>query len=251
MFEADHIQFTPVSGNIQVVSDGHYLPAFWSHPELGGPFPGLVLLHDQWGLAAHIRAQARRFAERGYYVIAPDLFNGHHPTSPDAAQALIEQVGEAALPRVTATLRALLSHHKCSDKVGIVGWGLGGRLALHMSAFNDDLLAAVSFYGLPDLTPAELRMLACPVLTLFAEQDSAVSLDQVEALRRILEQSDLPHAVVVYPGVGRGFFDDSHPEAFHAVAAQDAWQRALAFLNEQLDVAPPTAPDEFNPGKVY
>ena len=74
MFEASHLQYNIVSGYIQIVSDGHHLPAFWAHPEMGGPFPGLVMLHDRWGLTAHIRAQARRFAEQGYYVIAPDLF---------------------------------------------------------------------------------------------------------------------------------------------------------------------------------
>lgn len=251
MFEADHLQYHPVSGNIRVVSGGHYLPAFWSHPELGGPFPGLVLLHDHWGLTSHVRTQARRFAERGYYVIAPDLFDEQTPATEAQAQALSVQMGEAALSRVIATLRALLSHHRCNSKVGVIGWGLGGQLALQTGIFNDDVLAVVSFYGLPDISPAELRSLTCPLLALFAELDSLITPSEIKTLCATLDEMDLAHEVVVYPDVGRGFFDDSRPDTFQAVAAWDAWTRSLAFLNEQLDVQPPASPEEFRPGRVY
>ena len=127
MFEASHLQYSIVSGFIQIVSDGHHLPAFWAHPELGGPFPGLVMLHDHWGLTSHIRTQARRFAEQGYYVIAPDLFNRQMATSPEEAQALIDQVGEVALSHVKAAISALLTHHRCNSKIGLIGWGMGGE----------------------------------------------------------------------------------------------------------------------------
>ena len=116
MFEASHLQHNIVSGFIQIVSDGHQLPAFWAHPELGGPFPGLVMLHDRWGMTPHIRAQARRFAEQGYYVIAPDLFNRRTASTLPQADALLAQVGEAALPHVITALNALKTHHKCDGK---------------------------------------------------------------------------------------------------------------------------------------
>jgi carboxymethylenebutenolidase len=129
MFEASHLQHNIVSGYIQIVSDGHYLPAFWAHPDLGGPFPGLVLIHDYWGMTPHIRTQARRFAELGYYVIAPDLFDRQVATSLTQAHALVEQVGETALSHVTTALHALETHLKCNGKIGVIGWGLGGQLA--------------------------------------------------------------------------------------------------------------------------
>jgi carboxymethylenebutenolidase len=251
MFEASHLQHSIVSGYIQIVSDGHHLPAFWSHPDLGGPFPGLVLLHDHWGLTPHIRSQVRRFAELGYYVIAPDLFNKQTADTPAQAEALVQQLGETTLAQVKAALHALKSHNRCNGKVGLLGWGWGARLALETAVFRDDLRALTVFYGLPDqLQPAELRMLSCPLLGLFAAEDPAITPEQIAALRTTLEQAGLEHEIVVYPDVSRGFFNDAG-SAFQATAAQDAWQRALDFLGDKLELPKPPDPDEFDPGRVY
>jgi carboxymethylenebutenolidase len=238
MFEASHLQYSIVSGYIQIVSDGHYLPAFWSHPELGGPFPGLVMLHDQWGLTPHVRSQARRFAEQGYYVIAPDLFNRQIAMSPEQAQVLIDQVGEAALSHVKAAVHALLTHHKCNGKIGLIGWGIGGKLALQTATYREDLCAVVMFYSLPDeVTPAELRILDEPVLAIFGEQDPGSPAEKIDRWREILAASALGHEIVVYPAARRDFFDDSRA-TFNADAAEDAWKRALAFFDQHLDMPP-------------
>lgn len=251
MFEASFMQHHIISGYIQVVSDGHYLPAFWAHPELGGTFPGLVLLHDYHGLTPHIRTEARRFAEQGYYVIAPDLFNRTVPESPESAQSMLDQLAASALSFVGATLRALISHNKCNGKIGLIGWGEGAGLAFRTAVYRDDLRALVIFYGLPsDFIPAELRMMACPMLALLADHDPDIPAELRDKLRDIIQQTSSGHEVVIYPDVERGFFDDSRP-TFQAVAAQDAWTRSLDFLNRHLDVAKPSKPGQFDPGKVY
>lgn len=254
MFEASHLQHNIVSGYIQIVSNGHHLPAFWAHPEMGGPFPGLVMLHDRWGLTAHVRAQARRFAEQGYYVIAPDLFNRQTASTDQQAEALIARVGEAAMSHVTTALNALKTHHRCDGRIGLVGWGMGGDLALRMAAIHEEPDAVVTFDSLPDaVTPAELRVLSCPLLAIFAGQDPHSPPERIDALRRTLEGAAFAHEVVRYPEARRGFFDDSRP-AFDPQAAEDAWKRALAFLNANLEVEPPTSPrkpDPFEPGSVY
>lgn len=238
MFEASHLQYNIVSGYIQIVSDGNYLPAFWSHPELGGPFPGLVMLHDQWGLTPHVRSQARRFAEQGYYVIAPDLFNRQVATSPEQAQALIDRLGEAALSHVKAAAHALLTHHKCNSKIGLIGWGMGGGLALQTAVYREDLCAVVTFYSLSDeISPAELRMLDEPVLAIFGQQDPGSPAEKIDRWRQILAGNESGHEIVVYPGAGRDFFDDTRA-TFDADAAEDAWKRALAFFDQHLEMPP-------------
>jgi carboxymethylenebutenolidase len=250
MFEASHVQYNIVSGYIQIVSNGHNLPAFWSHPELGGPFPGLVLLHDHWGLTAHIRSEAGRFAQEGYYVIAPDLFDRQVATSPVQAQALVEQAGAVALSHVAAALHALKTHHNCNGKIGMIGWGMGGQLALRTAIARDDLRALVIFYDLPrDIGPDALH---CPLLAIFAGQDPASPAEAVDRLRQALDGPEMAHEVAVYPGVGREFFDDSRAP-FDAEAAADAWRRALEFLNAHLDVSPKEMDErgEFDPGPVY
>src|SRR5688572_32774296 len=79
------------SGYIQVVVGEQHIRAYWAHPHIGGPFPGLVLLHDDRGLSAHIRAMVHRFAEVGYYVAAPDLFEGKLPDTQMQANQVEEQ----------------------------------------------------------------------------------------------------------------------------------------------------------------
>jgi carboxymethylenebutenolidase len=238
MFEASHLQYSIVSGYIQIVSDGHHLPAFWAHPELGGPFPGLVMLHDQWGLTAHIRTQARRFAEQGYYVIAPDLFNRQTAASLDQAQVLIAQLGEVALSHVKAAISALLTHHRCNGKIGLIGWGLGGKLALQTAVYREDLSGVVLFYSLPsEVSTAALRVLDEPVLAIFGAADAGSPAEKVERLRQTLAGSTMNHEVVIYPDAGRDFFDDSRA-SFNADAAEDAWKRALAFFDQHLEVPP-------------
>lgn len=251
MFEARHLQYNIVSGYIQIVSDGHYLPAFWSHPDLGDAFPGLVLLHEHWGLTAHMRSLARRFAEQGYYVIAPDLFSGQTAQTPEEAQNLTNRMGAVGQSHVTATLHALTSHHKCNSKIGLLGWGMGAKLALQTAGLRDDLRALVIFYGLLEpILPADFLMLSCPLLGLFAAKDAEIPPADLDRLRLVLGHTTLTHEVIVYPDVDRGFFDDSRP-TFQATAALDAWTRALDFLNTRLDVSPPTSRGEFRPGAIY
>ncbi|NLX10566.1 MAG: dienelactone hydrolase family protein [Chloroflexi bacterium] len=252
MYDADQVQYAIVSGYIQIVSDGHYLPGFWSHPAMGGPFQGLVLLHDEWGLTQHIRAQVRHMAERGYYVIAPDLFQRQTAQDADQAAALTTQaLGGGVISQVAAALHALKSHNRCTGEIGLIGWGFGGELALKTAVFRDDLCATVVFYGLPeDLLPAELRMLSCPLLALYAEQDARIPPENIERLRAVLEQSEQAHEVVIYPDVGRGFFDETRP-GYHPVAAQHASARMLAFLEQQLSAGGAPGPEQFRPGGIY
>src|SRR5262245_48739416 len=138
MYETKRIQHRVTSGHIRIVADGHLLPAFWAHPEIGGTFPGLVLIHEWWGLTAHIRSLVRRFAEQGYYVIAPDLFDGQLARNADEGLALQNRLGEAGLPRINAALNVLQTHHKCNGKLGVVGWQLGGELTFQVAMHRTD-----------------------------------------------------------------------------------------------------------------
>ncbi|MBN1562297.1 MAG: dienelactone hydrolase family protein [Anaerolineae bacterium] len=254
MFEAHHLQHNITSGYIRIISSGYQLPAFWAHPELGGPFPGLVILHDQWGLTRHVRTQARRFAEQGYYVIAPDLFSEQTANSEQTAKILIHQLGEAALSHVTTALNALHTHHKCNSTIGAIGWGMGGYLALRAAVYQEILRAVVTFYCLPKeaITLAELRMISDPMLAIFGAEDELCPLAEINALRTTLDSIHVDHEVIVYEAVGREFFNDSR-EGFHAETAECAWNKALAFLNLHLtdDTADPPDSGEFRPGKVY
>jgi carboxymethylenebutenolidase len=236
MYETRRVQHRITSGFINIVADSHYLPAFWAHPQIGASFPGLILLHEWWGLTAQIRTQVRRFAELGFYVIAPDLFDGQTAQTPEQAAVLREQLGEAGPPRVGAALSVLATHHHCNGQLGIVGWQMGGELAFHAAMHRTDLKAVVTFYASPDdylpMMPAD----ETPILAFYGELDAPSSLDK---MRSALAISQGKGEVVVYPGAATGFFNDDLP-TYHQPSSTDAWGKMLDFLFARVD--PPAGP---------
>jgi carboxymethylenebutenolidase len=253
MPEAHKLQHRITSGYIQIVSPLGNVPAFWAHPMYGGPFPGLVLLHDDWGLSAHTRALVHRFAEVGYYVIAPDLFEGNHPTTRAEASALEKHYLPSAPDKVDAALRALETHHKSNRKMAVLGWDMGGTLVFGIAATRPDVMAAVSFYGNPEPYFGQFNPSDSPILAIFGEHDE-IRRQTENRLREELIRTAQPHEVIVYPQVGHGFFNDSQMDTYNVEAAEDAWRQTLAFLETHQGKPPApsvTQTGSFRPGVVY
>lgn len=253
MPEINHFQYNVTVGYITVVVDAaSQVPAFWAHPQTGGPFPGLILLHDDWGLTEHMRALARRFAEVGYYVMVPDLFEGNRADNQMQADALEIRYKSLAPPKVAAALRALETHHKCNSKMAVLGWDLGAELATQICIERHDVMVGVAFYGDIRGYFGKLSELDCPMLHIFGETDPLTPLN-VNALTEELAAVDKSHKVLVYPEADHGFYNDMIPN-YHPQSAQDAWLKILKFLKKHQG-APPrpdeAAPGYFRPGKVY
>src|SRR5260370_42594522 len=105
-----HVQHLITSSYMRIVAGEQSVPAFWAYPQDGMTYPGIVLIHEGWGLTGYTRHQARRLAETGYYVIAPDLFNGRMATSSEEAAELYQQFSPSAALRVEAALNVLATH---------------------------------------------------------------------------------------------------------------------------------------------
>jgi carboxymethylenebutenolidase len=253
MPEARHFQYNVTVGYITIVADAQLqVPAFWAHPQTGGPFPGLVLLHDEWGLSEHMRAVARRFAEVGYYVIVPDLFDGKRATQQIGADALGIEYKPRAAPKVAAAVRALETHHKCNAKMAVLGWDLGAELAVKIALERYDIMAAVAFYG--DLSQffGHFSDTHCPLLVIFGGLDEITHRTH-QPLEAELKALDKPHEVIVYPDAPNGFYNDMQP-SYVPHAANDAWVHVLKFLKKHQGEPPPPPdanPGYFRPGRVY
>lgn len=242
IYNPDHVEYRIVSGHIRIaMEDGQQLPAYWSHPAAGDLFPGVALIHDWWGITPIVRRMAHLFAQVGYYVIVPDLFNEQVAATPQDAMRLVEKLGDGGFPRVDAALTALEQHHRCNRDVAAVGIGMGGSLAFEAAIMRTDLEAAVCYYGFPQRYLGRFKDAQTPILAFYGSQEPYIMPNVVERLRRELAASPLPHEVVVLDGAGHDFFSDTLPDPQREYGRQ-AWHKTLAFLEQHL--AGPTRPPD-------
>lgn len=206
-------------------------------PSGSGPWPGLIVIQEWWGLDPQTKSIADRFAGAGYLAFAPDLYHGEVAQLGDGqtAMTLTQKYGPGAVTELQSVYDALKSHPDCTGKVGSVGFCFGGRMSLALG-ISRPLDAVCTFYGggMQQLFD-QLGGLKSPVLGLFGDQDQSIPVGTVEEFDRLLDQIGVEHEVVVYPNSGHAFFRDSDPNAYRPVAAKDAWERATKFFAKNLN----------------
>jgi carboxymethylenebutenolidase len=200
------------------------------------PAPGVVVVQEWWGLNDHIKDVCDRFGAEGFTALAPDLYNGIVATSPDEAGRLLMALNIAETEKILrGGIAALLEDPACSSEtVGVVGFCMGGQLALFAAATSPDLVSAcVDFYGAHPSVHPPLENLRAPLLGIFAEMDGSITPDVRAALDRRLTALGKEHEFHTYPGTKHGFFNDTRP-IHHPEASRDAWRRTLAFLRQNV-----------------
>ncbi|PJF40291.1 MAG: hypothetical protein CUN55_12910 [Phototrophicales bacterium] len=243
-----HLQHHIISGFIRVVTDIQtYIPAFWAHPVHGGPFPGIVVLHDDWGLQAVARTTAHRLAEAGYYVIVPDLFEGNRASNQLEADALEARYKDSSESKVNAGLEALRTHPKCNRKMAVLGWDLGADIAMQLALDHDDIMAAVALSGDPSPLFGKFDELRCPLLAIFGGQDPLSM--HAKRLEQELQQSDNRHRVIVYPEAQHAFYNHLAEQDYNHKIAERAFAELLFFLEEHQ--GKPPAPSSMGLGSFY
>jgi carboxymethylenebutenolidase len=194
---------------------------------------GVVVIQEWWGLVPHIKDVADRLAGEGFVAIAPDLWEGKQTTRPDQAGELFMSLDVGRAERQIADAIAALREHGAQGKVGVVGFCMGGILAVHAATKNADVGAAVSFYGIHPKVKPDYRTLKAPVLGLFGETDASVPPAAAEKMKQDITDAGGSCEIEIYPA-GHAFFNDSRPEAYDAAAAAAAWKRTLAFFRQHL-----------------
>jgi carboxymethylenebutenolidase len=238
IYDPNRIEYGITSGHIQIVAEGgRQSPAYWAHPVTGRLFPAVALIHDWWGITPIIRRMAHLFAQSGYYVIVPDLFDGQSTQSPVEAMELVKHLGDGGYPRVDAALRVLEDHHNTNRDVAAVGIGMGGSLAYEAAIVRHDLEAAISFYGFPQRYLGRFHESVAPILALYGEEEPHITRPVIENLQRELAAASTSrktaHEVVLLPGVGHDFFAENATE-FTKQQGRAALTRAFAFLETCL-----------------
>jgi carboxymethylenebutenolidase len=210
--------------------DGYLVPA------PSGKGPGVIVLQEWWGLVPHIKAVADRFSAAGFTALAPDLYGGQTAGGPDDAGRLMMalEIGETEKV-LRGAVQALLAQPACgSSKVGVVGFCMGGQLALLAGTLNPKVGAVVDFYGIhPKVTP-DYAKLQAPVLGIFAEKDTFVNADAVRRLEEDLKAVGKRITLRTFKGVDHAFFNDTRSEVYDEGSAREAWDITIAFFREHL-----------------
>ncbi|WP_437276740.1 dienelactone hydrolase family protein [Sorangium sp. So ce375] len=198
------------------------------------PIPGVVVIHEWWGLNEHIKHWTDRLAEDGYAAIAVDLYGGKVATTPDDAMAAMKAVDEAkGLETVRAAHRFLTTDARVmAPRTASIGWCFGGAWSLKLALNEPELDAAVLYYGRLVTDPAQLKAIKAPVLGIFGNQDKGIPPEVVNEFDKALHEAGIEHEVLRYDADHA--FANPSGERYNTKAAADAWEKARRFLAAKL-----------------
>ncbi|MGZ4580515.1 MAG: dienelactone hydrolase family protein [Nocardioidaceae bacterium] len=215
--------------------------SFLAVPDGPRPCPGVVVVHEASGLNDNIRDICRRFAGEGYVALGVDLFGGRSRAVCMARMLLGGMAGNLdyyGVPALKAVLAALVDHPEVDgDRVGAVGFCLGGSIVLTWACTDQRLGAIAPFYGAVPRPREAIRRL-CPVVGSWPGKDFTTK--SAGILETELTAAGVPHDLKVYPGAKHSFFNDQWRN-YDPEAAADAWQRVLAFFDEHVRPATPSS----------
>jgi carboxymethylenebutenolidase len=206
-------------------------------PDGKGPFPATVVIQEWWGLNDWVKDQARALAKEGYVALAVDLYRGKVATTQeDAHQLMMGTPPDRALRDLQGAFAWLQSRPDVKkDRVGAIGWCMGGRYSLQLATVEPALAAAVAYYGAPPTDAAAIAAIQAPVLGSFGAEDKGPTPDQALAFEQAMRKAGKTIDVKVYPGAGHAFANVNNPwGGYRKEAAEDAWARTIAFLAKHL-----------------
>jgi carboxymethylenebutenolidase len=223
-----------------LTADGSNLLGYYAAPSAGGPFAGVVVIHENRGLLEHHKDVVRRFARAGFAAVAPDLFTregGTDNVNPDDAPGLIARADPLRHAQdATASGAFVMSQDGVrSDAYAITGFCFGGGVVWRTIGMDLTVAAAAPFYG----PPPPLDLLAhtrAAAIGFYGELDTGIT-GSAPSVQQALETAGVPHDYKVYPGANHAFFNDTG-DRYNMAAATDAWARMLSWFREYV---PPTA----------
>lgn len=216
--------------------DGKKVEGYLAVPkDAARDIPGIIVIHEWWGLNDNIRAMTRRLAALGLRALAVDLYQGEVATTPPAAQKLMRDSLENP-DRAKSNLRQAYEYlrRKGSPRIGVIGWCFGGGWSLQTALlYPRDLAAAIIYYGRLVTDPATLKGLKVPIQGHFGALDTLNSKATIERFQKELEAQGTPVETYIYPGAGHAFANPSGTR-YNAKAADAAWSRSVRFLRNHL-----------------
>ena len=224
--------------------DGTPVTGFLARPDSveDGAAPGVIVIHEWWGLNDNVRSMAEKLAAEGYVALAVDLYSGEVAENPDQARSLMgaSMEREAALTSNVQQAYDYLAAQTETTSVGVIGWCFGGGWSLRTAlAMPQSIDATVIYYGQLVTDPDQLATLDMPILGIFGGEDQGIPVAQVRTFEQRLDSLGANATVEVYEGAGHAFANPSG-ERYVPDAAEDAWQKTLAFFDRYLKASDDT-----------
>jgi len=229
------------TSDITFKSGDETIKGFLAEPEGKGPFPAIVVIQEWWGLNDWIMDNAKRLAAQGYVCLAPDLYRGKVTDKPaEARQLLTGLPQDRALRDLKAAVDTVAGKANVQkDRIGAIGWCMGGKFSLQLALTEPRVKAAAICYGAVVTDPAALKPLNAAIVGIFGEDDMGIKAADVrkfeEALKTAGKKVD---QVKIYTGAGHGFMRpmngaSKNPE-YRETQAKDAWALVAKFFAREL-----------------
>jgi carboxymethylenebutenolidase len=230
VFGATGKQVTYKSGT-ETVTGTLYTPAKGK-----GPFPAIVVIHEWWGLVPWVEEQASMLADQGYVALAIDLYRGKKTTSPDEAHELMRGVPQDRSVRDLLAASNYLRSQKnvAADRVGAIGWCMGGGYAFQLAVNDPKLRAVVINYGAMSEDPATLGKIHAAVLGIFGGQDRGIPAENVKKAFAELDKQNKVGQVRIFDDAGHAFENPNNKQGYNEADANEARTMTLNFLEQHL-----------------
>ena len=225
------------------------MEGYLTQPESEGQHPAVIVIQEIWGVNSHIQSIVDRLPSQGYVGLAPSMFHREGPMTiglHEETGVALARMGRSTDTNILQDVKASVDYIKAQsfvrgDKIGIIGYCYGGRVAYLAACNIDDLSASVVFYGGgidmslgEGLSPLQQTFnIGCPVLGLFGVEDTNPGPEDVERIEAELAKNGKTHQFHSYAGAGHGFHCDTR-DSFRPEAAADAWAKSLAWFDNYL-----------------
>ncbi len=219
----------------ETVTYGDSYQGYLVRPDAEGKFPGVILIHEWWGLNDNIRNTAHDLAKEGFVVLAVDLYDGKVAEVADDARIYATEARnnpEKSINHLKSAVEFLRQNSYVSGKVASFGYCFGGGMSMQL-ALNDDLDATVIYYGSLETDETKLSSIGWPVLGVFGEEDTSITPDSVRQFNKSINSLGINNEIYLYDGVGHAFANPSNP-GHDPEKTKDAWEKTVSFLNRHL-----------------
>jgi len=228
--------FAVTPKNISYKSGDETVQGLLYTPEGKGPFPGIVVIHEWWGLNDWVKEQASNLSDLGYVALAIDLYRGKVATTPDEAHELMRGLPEDRAKRdLHAAFEFLQSQSTVKkDRIASIGWCMGGGYSLDMALQEPTLRADVINYGHLATDTDSLKKINASILGIFGGKDRGITPADVKKFEQSLKQLGKKVDIVIYPDAGHAFENPNNKDGYRPDDAADAWKRTVKFLADTL-----------------